>query len=341
MILRTIHVGVGGRGQWTVDIFGSDPKYRPVAIVDTNPTVAKIAQYRFEQAGHKSVPIFSGLTGALSQIEADALVIATPTRTHAEFARMGFVVGMHVLVEKGMTTDLGEAKALVEESKNAWSKFCVAQNYRYTACEQTISYILSRPEHPHHPGKVGVVEYTHHRYRPDSKELDYPYAMVWDMSCHHMDSLIQWLASRGKTITARSYAAPWTKYVHESNISAFIEFESGVVCNYSLTHDSSLSEWRVIFQGDKGALVMMDHSRLTFYPKPADDAAEVAPQGVECDIMDCPSPEQSIADEFFRYIVEDVEPGISGRRNLRTMAMCEALVRSAKGKKPVEMGELK
>lgn len=340
MILRTILVGVGGRGQWTVDVFGRDPRFRPVAIVDTNATVAKVAQYRLEQAGHKAVPIFSGLTGALSQIEADALIIATPTRTHAEFARMGFVVGMHVLVEKGMTTDLAEAKALVDEAKNAWSKFCVAQNYRYTSCEQTIKYILEHPEHPHNPGKIGILDYIHHRYRPDNKGLDYPYAMVWDMSCHHMDSLIQW-CGKARTITARSFAAPWTHYVHEANITALIDFESGIICNYSLTHDASLSEWRVIFQGDKGALVMSDHNRILFYPKPADDAAEVAPEPVACDIMDCPSPEQSIADDFFKYVVEDVEPGISGRRNLRTMAMCEALVRSARTRKPVEMLELK
>jgi predicted dehydrogenase len=57
--------------------------------------------------------------------------------------------------------------------------------------------------------------------------------------------------------------------------------------------------------------------------------------------MDCEPPENCIAEDFFKYVVEDVEPGISGRRNLRTMAMCEALVRSAKNKRPVELSELK
>ena len=338
MILRTIHVGVGGYGQWSVDILGKDPKFRPVAVVDNHATTLRTAQYRLGQMGHKNVPGFSGLTGALSQIESDALIICTPTKTHAEFARMGIVMNMHVLVEKGMAVDWEEAKALVAEADTAWVKFCVAQNYRYTHCEQSIGYILSRPEHPFHPGQVRMVDYIHHRYRPEPRNFDYPYAMVWDMSCHHMDSLSCWLGP-AKRVTSRSYSAPWTQYTYDSNLSAFIEYQSGAVCNYTLTHDATLAQWRIVLQGERGALVLTDHEKLQFHPKPGQQLGASEP--VDCDLMDCMSPQQCIADDFFRYIVENVEPGISGKKNLQTMAMCEALVRSAKNKRPVEMDELK
>jgi len=340
MILRTIHVGVGGHGQWTVDVVGKNPKFKPVALVDSNSTAWRTAQYRLEQSGHRGVPGFSGLTGALSQIEADALIIATPTKTHAEFARMGFAVNMHVLVEKGMTMDWDEAKSLVADADTAWVKFCVAQNFRYTACEQTISYILKNPDHPFYPGNVRVVDYVHHRYRPEPRNLDYPFAMVWDMSCHHVDSLSCWLGNV-KQVTARTYAAPWTQYVHDANISAFVEYQSGAVCNYVLTHDATMTQWRITFQGDRGALVLTDQSTLRFYPKPAAQLATAEEQSVECDIMDCPSPEHCIVEDFFKYVVEDVEPGISGKRNLQTMAVCEALVRSARRKTPVALDELR
>lgn len=340
MILRTIHVGVGGHGQWTIDVMGKDPKFKPVALVDTNATAARTAQYRLGESGHKGVPTFSGLTGALSQVEADALVICTPTKTHAEYARMGFVVNMHVLVEKGMATDLAQAKELVAEADAAWVKFCVAQNYRYVQCEQAIQYILSKPDHPHHPGTIKIVDYVHHRYRPEPRNMDYPFAIVWDMSCHHMDSLSVWLGP-AKRVTARSYAAPWTQYVHDANISAFIEYESGAVCNYVTTHDATMAQWRVALLGERGALVMTDQSKLRFYPRPGAQLATAEAESVACDVNEGFRPEQQIADDFFRYIVEDVEPGISGRRNLRTMAMCEALVQSAKNRRPVELAELK
>jgi predicted dehydrogenase len=340
MILRTIHVGVGGHGQWTVDVLGKDPQYKPVAIVDTNATAARTAQYRLGEAGHKGVPTFSGLTGALSQIEADALVICTPTRTHAEYARMGFVVNMHVLIEKPMATDLVDAKKLVAEADAAWVKFCVAQTGRYALCEQAIKYILNKPDHPHHPGKIKIVDYVHHRYRPEPRDMDYPAATVWDLSSHHVDSLYTWLG-RATRVTARSYAAPWTQYVHDANFSAFIEYEDGAVCNYVVTQDATMPQWRVALQGERGALVMTDQEMLQFYPKPGQQLAQSEPQAVPCDVTDWTRPEQQIAHEFFKYVVEDVEPGISGRRNLRTMAVCEAIVQSAKNKRPVELAELK
>jgi predicted dehydrogenase len=340
MILRTVHVGVGGHGQWTIDVMGKDARFKPVAVVDSNGTAARTAQYRLEQMGHKRVPTFSGLTGALSQIEADALIICTPTKTHAEFSRMGFAANMHVLVEKGMTMDWEEAKSLVADADAAWVKFCVAQNYRYFACEQTIAYILGKPDHPFYPGTVRIVDYVHHRYRPEPRSLDYPFAMVWDMSCHHVDSLSCWLGP-AKRVTARSYCAPWTQYIHDPNIWAFVEYQGGAVCNYVLTHDATMYQWRVALQGERGALVLTDHDKLRFYPKPPQQLASSEAQSVECDMMVCGSPEECIVDDFVRYVVEDVEPGISGKKNLQTMAMCEALVRSAKSQKPVELAELK
>ena len=319
---------------------GKNPKFKPVALVDVSATALRSAQYRLEQDGHARVPTFSGLTGALSQVEADTLVIATPTKTHAEVARMGLAANLHVLVEKGMTRDWDEARTLVSDADAAWVKLCVAQKYRYTAVEQTIAYILKNPDHPHYPGEVRIVDYVHHRYRPEPKNLDFPYAMVWDMSSNHMDSLSAWF-KKPVRITARSYAAPWTQYVHDANISAFIEWENGPVCNYVLTHDATMYQWRIALQGERGALVLTDQKDLRFYPRPAQQLASAENEAVECDIMDCPSPETCVIEDFFKYVVEDVEPGISGRRNLRTMAMCEALVRSAKDRKPVELSELK
>ena len=80
-------------------------------------------------------------------------------------------------------------------------------------------------------------------------------------------------------------------------------------------------------------MALVGHAELYFYPR---DGGEV--QVVE--IMDTPGPEQTVADEFFRYIVEDVEPSISGKANLQTLAVCEMMVRSAKLGRTVERTEL-
>jgi predicted dehydrogenase len=97
----------------------------------------------------------------------------------------------------------------------------------------------------------------------------------------------------------------------------------------------------VTLQGDRGTLVLNGHDELRFFPKPTEAMGAVESESVACDVGVHPTPEANILHDFFTYVVEDIEPGISGRRNLRAVALCEGLVRSAKTKKPVELEEIK
>lgn len=334
MTLRTIHVGVGGRGTWPLEVMGSDPKFRPVAMVDLNAPFIEAARQKLNAP---KLPAFDDLEKALKETEADAVVICTPTRTHGPLSRIAFSRGKHVLVEKGMTMSWDEAKALVREAESAGVRFCVSQNYRYHANERVISRLLKDPSHPHHPGDVRIVDYIHHRYRPEPRTLNYPFAMVWDMGCHHVDSLSCWLGE-AKRVTARSYNAPWSRYEHDANISAVIEYESGAVCNYVLTHTATIGHWSVVLQGERGALRTYDVPGVAFHPRPAAQLGSAEP--VACEVPDAGRSEQGVADDFHRYIAAGTEPGISGRNNLRTLAVCEMLVRSATLGRTVERGEL-
>jgi predicted dehydrogenase len=243
-------------------------------------------------------------------------------------------------VDKALTLDLADANNLVQEADTAWLKLAVAQDQRYTSVEQTIDYILNKPDHPYHPGQVRLVDFIDHRYRPEPGDWDYPFAAVWDLACDHMDSLARWLGNVSR-VTARTYLAPWSEYVHEPNLSAFLEYENGAVCNYVLTNDATMQQWRVTLQGERGALVLINHDRLRFYPRPAQALGNSEAESIDSELLDVPDPARSIADDFFKYIVEDKEPGISGKRNLQTLKLCQALISSAKNRRLVEMSELK
>jgi len=334
MILRTIHVGVGARGAWPVEIMGADPKFQPVALVDINRDFLAAAQARLKLP---DAMLFGNLPTALAAVEADAVVICTPTVTHAQLARIAFERGKHVLVEKGMTMDWAEANALVREAEQAGVRFCVAQNYRYFENMATIKQLLDTPDHPHHPGAVQIVDFIHHRYRPEPRTLNYPYAMVWDMSCHHVDLLAYWLGAASR-VNAQSYNSSWSQYTHDANIAAIIEYTGGVVCHYVLTHSATISDWRIILQGERGALRTGDVPGVQFYPRPSGQLG--ASQPLACDELRLPASEQGVSDDFYRYIAEGVEPGISGRTNLQTLAVCEMLVRSARERRPVDRAEL-
>lgn len=313
---------------------GKDKRFEIVAIAEPNQQVRDAARADPHLAKSRAL---GTLAEALDAVPADAVVICTPTKTHAELCRQAFAAGRHVLVEKGMTHDWEDAKKLVQEAHDARVKFCVAQNYRYGAGERAIGKMINDPSHPHHPGKVMIAEYLHHRYRPEPRTLNYPFAMVWDMGCHHLDSLIAWLGPV-KAVTAKSSNPPWSPYEHDADLHATLEFESGCVCQYAITHAATISRWSVLLQGEQGALTIYDHPHVRFHPKPK--AFLGSSDAVHCDVPKLPPTEQGVTDDFFRYLDDDVEPGISGRNNLRTLAACELLVRSAKAQRPVAAVEL-
>lgn len=335
MQLRTIHVGVANRGNWPLEVMGADPRFAPVALVDIQADALIAAR---QKIGRADVKTFDDLSSAIESVDADAVVICSPTQTHTELCRLAFDAGKHVLVEKGMASDWNDAVALVRRAERANVKFCVAQNYRYHANEIAIQKILGDRNHPHFPGDVRIVDYTHHRYRPEPRTLNYPFAVLWDMGCHHIDSLSCWLGEAVR-VTAHTYNTPWSKYAGDANIAAIIEYESGAVCNYVLTHTATLAEWRVILQGDRGALRTYDVPGVQFFAKPAAPLGSSA--AVACDVPTLPRSEQSVAGDFHSYVAGNTEPGISGRNNLQTLRVCEMLIRSAREGRSVHADDVR
>jgi predicted dehydrogenase len=161
--------------------------------------------------------------------------------------------------------------------------------------------------------------------------------MVWDMSCHHVDLLAYWLGE-ARRVTAYSYNTSWSQYTHDANIAAFIEYAGGAVCHYVLTHSATLSDWRIILQGERGALRTGDVPGVRYYPRPSGQLGTSEPLPV--DELGLPVSEQGVADDFYSFIAQGIEPGISGRNNLQTLAVCEMLVRSARERRPIERTEL-
>ena len=323
--LRSIHVGTGGRGVWPIDVVTADPNWEPVALVDVNETFLQNAR---EKTGLEESACFSSLEDAAKAVNADAALICTPTETHAPFARMGFEAGLHVLVEKGMTTDLALAKQLVKEGEESGVRFCVAQNYRYQPLQQTIKGILDEGT----CGTPAIVDLIHHRYRPNPRTLNYLNAMIWDMSCHHFDNLNFWFGPV-KTVTARTFNPPWSQYPYDSGVYAILEYQNGMVCNYGLTHCAQNSSYHLRMQMDEGTLRAYDVEGIELQPTAGGEPKTIEP-------LSLPRSEQLVLNALSEYIRDEVEPGISGRNNLQTLALCQATCDAASTGATVKMADL-
>ncbi|MDQ2870653.1 MAG: Gfo/Idh/MocA family oxidoreductase [Acidobacteriota bacterium] len=107
--VRIAVVGVGHLGRHHARIAASLRGVRCVGVVDRHPGRAR------EVGAEFGIPVLASLEEAAGA--AEAVIIATPTVSHAEIARTLLGRGCDVLVEKPITTTVAEADALLTEAR--------------------------------------------------------------------------------------------------------------------------------------------------------------------------------------------------------------------------------
>ncbi len=330
-VLRTLHVGVGGRGLWPVQLCRPEVGFQPVGLCDTQAESLAAAR---ALTGVPATACFSDLDAMIRSVAADALIICTPTVTHVPYTRAAIAAGLAVLTEKGMAPDWASATGLVSEVQRTGSRVCVAQNYRYRPLERTIYKALTDPAAADYVGAVYWADYIEHRVRPEPRTLSYPFASIWDMSCHHFDNMISWFG-RPESVTGIGTSAPWSAYKHPNNTAAILRF-GGVAVVYGHTHDAARAELRIRLQGERGALFATQDT-IEFNVRPTKNFGVAPVQAVP---IEGPAGELGVLADFHRYIVDGIEPGISARQNLEVMALCQMLVLAIESGRTVRRDEL-
>ncbi|MEO0080560.1 MAG: Gfo/Idh/MocA family oxidoreductase, partial [candidate division WOR-3 bacterium] len=103
--MAELTIGIAGLGRWGRNYLATltrIPGCRVVAVAD--PAIPKVGGLAVSRTGQEM----------LNHEPLDAVVIATPERTHYALARAALDSGRHVLVEKPMALDLAEAIHLSE-----------------------------------------------------------------------------------------------------------------------------------------------------------------------------------------------------------------------------------
>ena len=84
---------------------------------------------------------------------------------------------------------------------------------------------------------------------------------------------------------------------------------------------------------DEGTLRAYDVEGIEFQPTGAGEAETIEP-------LSLPRSEQLVLDALREYICDGVEPGISGRNNLQTLALCQATCDAASAGTIVRVADL-
>lgn len=129
--------------------------------------LAAILQRTGNEAAEKypDVRIVRSMEELLAMREIQLVVIATPNDTHFPFAKQCLEAGRDVVVDKPFTTNLEEAKSLVEFAKKAGRLITVYQNRRFDGDFQAIRNLIEEGT----LGRIVRFETHYDRYRPQLK----------------------------------------------------------------------------------------------------------------------------------------------------------------------------
>ena len=312
-VLRSIHVGVGQRGvsHWRAYLQSSN--WRIAALVDISQEALDFAR---KEIGLPESSCFKSLEEALEKVEADAVVISTPPALHAPQVEVSLEAGRHVFVEKPFTYDLQKAVELVEKAESRGLRIMVCQNDRLSAAATAMIEAVQSGRY----GELGFCVFDHFKARRAPYHLT-PHMHLWSQGVHQIDTLMAVVGREVEYAFGTSMNPVWCDWPSESTVFAQLVFEGGVIGQYFGTSNAQSSRSSLMMRAEfaRGAIVFDERTKEFCFD---------GPDG-KVDLPVRPSNAGAqLASMFYDYIVHGTEPPMSGRRNLKTLRVLDAIVRS-------------
>ena len=129
--MQDLRFGIVGWGYWGPKIarnLGSLPQATLKMVADSD------ARRLASLAGGQPETSTTTEVEELFRSDVDAVVIATPVRTHYQLAREALLHGKHVLVEKPLTASVEEAEELVALAEEQGRALMVGHTFRLQPC---------------------------------------------------------------------------------------------------------------------------------------------------------------------------------------------------------------
>jgi predicted dehydrogenase len=291
-----------------------------------------------------AVPGYASLQEALAEVECEAVLVASPPRTHHAVAKTALKAGKHVLCEKPLATSLEEALDLVSTAETAGRYFVVSQNYRHNPPFRAVRRVIRE-------GRLGdlvsmgvrCLRDTRNLFAPDDFRYSMPHPYVLDMSIHHFDLVRAATGREVRGVFARSWRVPDTPFVHHPAVAAILDLDGGVPVVYEgdwATRGPETSwngEWEVV--GEEGRLLWRgdreDRGKGEILLERWDEEPRPVEQGNAAFV------ERAATLQALREAVENGRPPeTSAEDNMRSLAVVLGCVRSIESGEKVDVAAL-
>jgi predicted dehydrogenase len=338
---RDWRIGVAGAGFIVRDchlVAYRNAGFNPVAIASRNRATAQAV------ADLHHIPrVHDSLESLLTDEQVEVLDVAVPPDAQPDLIREAIEKGRGrlrgILAQKPLALSVREARDVVQRCAAAGIVLAVNQNMRFDQSIRAAKDVLTR-------GWLGepVLATIDMRavphWMPWAEGL--PSLSTFIMSIHHLDTFRYWLGSPDRVL-ASTRPDPRTKFPHRDGINLYIlEYESGArasswddvwagPCKESVAGDAGI-RWRI--EGTEG--LMQGTIGWPKYPAKEPSTLELSTRRApglwlkpKWDAVWFPDAFVGTMAQLLVAIEDGTEPEISGRDNLETVALCEAVFAAA------------
>jgi predicted dehydrogenase len=321
--LRMAVIGGGHLGRIHARLLAETPGVELVAVADPFERSRNEAAAAAKTQG---VADYRELIGRI-----DAAVVATPTATHRNVALDLIEHGIHVLVEKPITSTTSEAEELVATARRRGVVLQVGHVERFNPAWKSLVGEIGRPKY------IEALRCGPYTFRSTDVSV------VLDLMVHDVDLVLSLVDSPVERIDAIGHAVIGP---HEDLANARIQFANGAVANLSASRVSYEAERRMrVFSnlgfasidfGKRSSTLVSPSPRLY---DPGFDAQELPAEAKNlfkerlfADVLPMrklpPVDGNAIAEELLDFagsIRETRDPRVTGEQGLAALAVCETI----------------
>lgn len=300
--IRAAVIGVGYLGKFHAEKYAASTKADLIAIVDIDEKRAR------EIGAPLKAEILTDYSELAGRVQCAS--VAVPTRYHFQVARGLIEMGIDVLVEKPLTADIAEARALVDAAK-AWGVILqVGHLERFNPAIRRLEGVIRDPK---------FVEC--HRLAP-FVERGTDVDVVLDLMIHDIDVISSLVRAPVERVEAVGVPVLTDK---PDIANARIKFANGCIANVTSSRVSIKRERKIrFFQPDAYISIDYDQRRAQIFHKPAPGAGWLDIRGENIEIKEGDALADEI-DSFLDCVQSRSIPLVGGVEGLRALEIASLI----------------
>ncbi len=342
-----IQIGTGGRGscycQYLNEPLIKEDRIQPVAAVDIIPENLKEAKKGYGLPDEKC---YTDLDKALSENEADFVLIVTPPAFHEAAVDAALAYGCDILSEKPIADTLEGSARIAAKVQAAGRKMAVTMSHRFDQDKTTLREEIQSGNH-------GDLDYLIMRFTCNCRKFgawgtSFRHTManplIIEGSVHHLDILADMGGAKCDTLYAQTWNPQWGEYKGDSQALVTMHLENGVRAFYegAKTNAKLLNGWSheyIRAETEKSTLIL-DNRELTAHTIEASDEIRPEPTTSTINLREQKYWKDTwITEQFCDWLDGGAPSPTNVENNLQSIALIFAAIESSRSGEPINVQE--